>query len=152
MNFTEPYIRLPAVIIVRKEIGGELAIPDLAGQRLVTIKNYASEKYVAESYPDLERVSVPDIETGLRMVSFGLADAIVAANASAIYYIEKEGLTNLRVAGESGFEWRLRFAARNDWPELTGILPKGLNSISEDKKREIYRRWISLGGTGWVLT
>ncbi|MET0024675.1 MAG: diguanylate cyclase [Sedimenticola sp.] len=152
MNFTEPYIRLPAVIIVRKEAGGELRVPDLAGKRLVTITNYASEQYIAENYPEIERLSVPDIETGLRMVSFGLADAIVATNASAIYYIEKEGLTNLRVAGESGFEWNLRFAARNDWPLLVGIIQKGLDSISKDKKREIYRRWISLGGSGWEVT
>ncbi|MES9872817.1 MAG: diguanylate cyclase [Candidatus Sedimenticola sp. 6PFRAG7] len=152
MNFTEPYIRLPAVIIVRREIAGELTMPDLDGKRLVTIKNYASEQYVQEHYPNLELVSVPDIETGLRMVSFGLADAIVATNASAIYYIEKEGLTNLRVAGESGFEWHLRFAARNDWPELVGILQKGLDSISEEKQREIYRRWISLGGSQWAFT
>ncbi len=150
MNFTEPYIRLPAVIIVRKEITGSLKMEELKGHKVVVIQGYASQQYIEKNYPELTLIAVPDIETGLRMVSFGLADSIVATNASAIYYIEKEGLTNLRVAGESGFEWQLRFAVRNDWPELISIIQKGLNNISEDKKREIYRRWISLGSSGWV--
>ncbi|MEJ1298783.1 MAG: diguanylate cyclase [Candidatus Sedimenticola sp. (ex Thyasira tokunagai)] len=150
MNFTEPYIRLPAVIIVHKEVEGTLKMEELVGKKVVVIQGYASQKHIEQNFPELQLIAVPDIETGLRMVSFGAADSIVATNASAIYYIEKEGLTNLRVAGESGFEWRLRFAARNDWPQLISIIQKGLNSISEDKKREIYRRWISLGSSGWV--
>ncbi|MEW8015009.1 MAG: diguanylate cyclase [Candidatus Sedimenticola endophacoides] len=149
MNFTRPYIRLPAVIIVRREIKGELTMPQLVGKRVVVIENYATQRYVQENYPDLQLITVPDIETGLRMVSFGIADAIVATNASAIYYIEKNGLTNLRVAGESGYEWQLRFAASRAMPELISILQKGLDSISEEKKREIYRRWISLEAPAW---
>jgi diguanylate cyclase (GGDEF)-like protein/PAS domain S-box-containing protein len=148
MRFTEPYIRLPAVIIVRDEMRGSLEMPDLKGRQVVVIKDYATHRYIEENFPELDLVPVPDIETGLRMVSFGAADAIVATNASAIYYIEKNGLTNLRVAGESGYEWHLRFAVRSDWPELASIIQKGLDSIPEDKKREIYRRWVSLKG-GW---
>jgi len=149
MNFSRPYIRLPAVIIVRREIEADLTLDEMAGKQIAAIRNYASHKYLEENYPDLSLITVPDILTGLRMVSFGVADATVATNAAAIYYIEKHGLTNLRVAGESGFEWRLRFASRNDWPELAGILQEGLDSISEEEKRDIYRKWISLQMTGW---
>ncbi len=149
MNFTRPYIRLPAVIIVRKEVKGVLSMEQLEGMKVVVIESYATQKYIQENYPQLQLIGVPDIETGLRMVSFGIADTIVATNASAIYYIEKNGLTNLRVAGESGYEWNLRFAARKEWPELISILQKGLDSISEDRKREIYRRWISLEAPAW---
>ncbi|MEJ1401919.1 MAG: transporter substrate-binding domain-containing protein, partial [Candidatus Sedimenticola sp. (ex Thyasira tokunagai)] len=96
MNFTESYIRLPAVIIVRKEVEGTLKMEELAGKKVVVIQGYASQKYIEQNFPELQLIAVPDIETGLRMVSFGAADSIVATNASAIYYIEKEGLTNLR--------------------------------------------------------
>jgi two-component system, NarL family, sensor histidine kinase EvgS len=149
MNFSRPYIRLPAVIIVRKEVEADLTLGEMAGKKIAAIRDYASHKYIEESFPDVGLITVPDILTGLRMVSFGAADAIVATNAAAIYYIEKQGFTNLRVAGESGFEWRLRFAARNDWPVLAGILQKGLDAISEEEKRAIYRKWISLQMTGW---
>ncbi|MDM8546884.1 diguanylate cyclase [Candidatus Venteria ishoeyi] len=152
MRFTKPYIHLPAVIIVRKEITDLLNMPDLKGKRVVVIQNYATQAYIQENYPFLKLIPVPDIETGLRMVSFGSADAIVVTNASAIYYIEKNGLTNLRVAGESGFEWQLRFAVRSDWPELAAILQKSLDAIPEHKKQEIFRRWISLKAPEWKLS
>ena len=149
MDFTRPYIRLPAVIIVRKEVEGDLTLDAMGGWQIAAIRNYASHKYLEENFPELSLITVPDILSGLRMVSFGAADAIVATNAAAIYYIEKNGFTNLRVAGESGFEWHLRFAARNDWPLLAGILQKGLDSITWEEKRAIYRNWISLQANSW---
>ena len=152
MNFTRPYIRLPAVIVVRKDIDGPLNMRDLGGHKVVLIKGYASSEYVKANYPDLDILEVPDLETGLRMVSYGLSDAIIATNAAALFYIERDGLTNLRVAGESGFAWQLRFAVRKDWPELASIIQKGLDSISDDEMRTIFRRWINLGYEGQIIT
>ncbi len=152
MNFSRPYINLPAVIIVRKEVSGGVALDDLVGKTVVVIKNYKTTDYLRERLPQLNTIEVPDAVSGLRLVSFGVADAIVVNNAVSIYYIEKEGLTNLRAAGESGFEWKLHFAARNDHPELVSILQKGLDSISEEEKREIYRRWINLDYPDWLLS
>lgn len=143
MKFTRPYIRLPAVIIVRNEFVGE-GIEALEGKKVVGIDNYASYEHLQEKYPQLDTLAVPDIETGLRMVSYGSADAIVASNAAAIYYIEKNGLTNLKVVGESGFEWNLRFAVRDDWAPLLSIMQKGLDGITAQQKRDIYRYWINL--------
>ncbi|MBM6550755.1 diguanylate cyclase [Marinomonas ostreistagni] len=143
MQFTRPYIRLPAVIIVRNEFVGE-GIEALEGKQVVGIDNYASYEHLQEHYPQLNTMAVPDIETGLRMVSYGSADAIVASNAAAIYYIERNGLTNLKVIGESGFEWNLRFAVRDDWAPLLSIMQKGLDGITAQQKRDIYRYWINL--------
>lgn len=152
MQFTRPYIRLPAVIIVRSEFVGE-GIEALEGKKVVGIDNYASYEHLQEKYPQLETLAVPDIETGLRMVSYGSADAIVASNAAAIYYIEKNGLTNLKVIGESGFEWNLRFAVRDDWAPLLSIMQKGLDGITAQQKRDIYRYWINLDSSdGWAFT
>jgi diguanylate cyclase (GGDEF)-like protein/PAS domain S-box-containing protein len=152
MEFTEPYITLPAVIIVRKEMSGNLTMEDLRDKKVVLIENYASQDYVRENYPYLNTLSVPDIKTGLQMVSFGVADAIIATNASAIYYIEKYGLSNLRVCGESGYEWHLCFAVRSDWPLLHSIIQKALDDIPEEKEKEIFRHWISLEAPGFRLT
>ncbi|WP_137170130.1 diguanylate cyclase [Marinomonas sp. FW-1] len=146
MQFTRPYIRLPAVIIVRNEFVGE-GIAALEGKKVAGIRDYASYEHLQEHYPQLDTIAVPDVETGLRMVSYGSADAIVASNAAAIYYIEKNGLTNLKVIGESGFEWNLRFAVRDDWAPLLSIMQKGLDSITAQQKRDIYRYWINLDST-----
>jgi PAS domain S-box-containing protein len=62
--------------------------------------------------------------------------------ATTTYYIEKEGITNLRIAGESGYFYRMGFCSRKDWPELNRILEKGLAGISADEQKAIYQKWI----------
>ena len=73
-----------------------------------------------------------------------MVDAMIANIALATYYIEKDGITNLRTAGESGYVYKWGFASRNDWPELNQILQKGINLIDESEKIEINRKWVGL--------
>ena len=154
MNFTRSYLTLPAVIIVRRELEGTYTLGELEGSRVAVIRGYASADFVRENYPQLELVQVPSIETGLQQVSFGSVDAVVANVAAASFYIERAGLANLRVAGESGFVWELAMAVRNDWPEAPDILQKALDSIDPGERRQIYRRWIALESTpdSWTLS
>jgi PAS domain S-box-containing protein len=65
--------------------------------------------------------------------------------ATASYYIAKLGITNLRVAAETGYFARLALASRKDWPELNAILQKGVSAIGPDEKQVILTRWIKLG-------
>ena len=78
------------------------------------------------NYPDLKLDPVPDIKSGLNKVSFSMIDAMVVNIAMASFYIEKEGLANLRVAGESDFTYRWALAVRKGWPEFKSILDKAL--------------------------
>ena len=154
MDFSAPYIRLPAIIIVRREVAGDLDLEALGGLRVAVVEGYATHDFLREKAPELELTLVPNIRTGLERVSFGSADAMVANVAAASYYIERGGLTNLRAAGESGFEWLLSVGTRNDWPLLGGILQKALDDIGAEDRREIYRRWIALDatrGTRWPV-
>jgi sigma-B regulation protein RsbU (phosphoserine phosphatase) len=142
--FSEPYLRLPSVIIVRTEQTGSLVPADLAGRRVAAVEGYAVLEYLRERVPGIDIIEVPNVEAGLQRVSFGSVDALVAGAAVASFYIEQLGLANLRVAGESGWEWQLSIGSRNDWPILHDILRKTLDSIEPGERRAIYRRWVSL--------
>lgn len=144
MSFTSPYLRLPVVIIVRNEVKGVFTLNDLEGMRVSVISGYAEHEYIAEGYPHLDIDVVPDVKTGLRKVAFGMVDAMVADLASVSYHIEKEGISNLRLAGDTGYWIRLAFATRKDWPELNAILEKGLAQIDADERDAIYQKWIRL--------
>ncbi|MHC4450771.1 MAG: response regulator, partial [Planctomycetota bacterium] len=148
MHFGTPYLTLPLVIIVRDDVTGSLSLADLSGKRVAVVSGYVSHSYVSDKNPDISIVEVPNIQTGLEKVSFGAADAFVANIGTASYYIERNAITNLRVAGESGYTWRLGLASRKDWPLLHSALEKALASIGEDERRAIYRKWISVGGAG----
>jgi len=144
LDFTEPFVELPAVIIARQQVNRELTLEKLKGMKVAVVREYALHDYIVLNYPYLDLDLVPDIQTGLRKVSFGIVDAMVANIASVSYFIEKGTITNLKVAGESGFTYKLCFAPRKDWPVMTRILNKGLASLSFDEKHKIYSKWIRL--------
>ncbi|MCG8566322.1 MAG: transporter substrate-binding domain-containing protein, partial [Desulfobacterales bacterium] len=144
LKFTKPYIELPAVIIVRQQVRRGLDLEQLNGMKVAVVNHYASHDYLIQNYPSLELDIVPDVQTGLRKVSFGMVDAMVANIATVSYYIEKGSITNLKVAGESGYNYKLSFAPIKKHFTLTGILNKGLYSISPAEKKKIYSKWIRL--------
>ncbi|GEM_PF-2131647 len=140
--FSRPFLEFPVVIIAREKVKGPLTLEKLAGMKVSVVSEYAAHNFIAYNHPKLNLDLVPGVATGLRKVSFGLSDAFVENLATATYYIEKEGITNLRIAGESGYFYRMGFCSRKDWPELNRILDKGLAVISADEKKAIYKKWI----------
>jgi len=155
LTFPDPYIYFPSVIVVKDHISEDYTLTDLKNKKVVVVNNYATHRYMEKNYPGYNLVVVTDIPSGLRMVSIGSADAMIVTNAVASYYIEKTGISNLRVAGvlnESDLDLHLGFAVRKDWPELKSIIQKSLDSIDEKTKKEIFRKWISLKSSGFKLT
>ena len=133
--FTKPFLDFPVVIITREKVKGPLTLENMNGMKVSVVSEYAAHNFIAYNYPKLHLDLVPDVQTGLRKVAFGLSDAFVENLATATYYIEKEGITNLRIAGESGYFYRMGFCTRKDWPELNRILDKGLAEISRRREK-----------------
>ena len=52
-----------------------------------------------QRYPEMAFDPVPDPLTGLKKVSFGMADAMVINVALASHLMEKAGISNLHMAG-----------------------------------------------------
>ena len=144
MMFTEPFIELPAVILVRKQMETTLTMGDLKTMKVAVISGYGVHDHLITNFPKIELEIVPDISMGLKKVSFGKVDAMIANIGLATYYIQEDGINNLRVAGTSGYVYHWGFASRNDWPQLNKILQKGINMIDEQEKLDVYRKWVGL--------
>jgi PAS domain S-box-containing protein len=144
MLFTKPYLTLPAVILVRTENPEMLTLGNLRDKSVAVVQGYATQEYIETYYPDIDLVPVPDTQTGLNKLSFGAVDAMVSNVATATYYIRKEGILNLRVAGNTGYNWKVTLMSRKDWPQLNSILDKGLMSITPEQRQEIYNNWVYL--------
>ena len=144
MNFTQPFLKLPAVILVRKNVTENLSLNTLQGMKVAVVSGYGIHDHILNQYPDIQLDVVPDIQTGLKKVSVGLVDAMVTNIALATTYIEQAGITNLRIAGESGYQYSWALASRNDWPELNRILDKALAKITSRERKTIHAKWITL--------
>jgi PAS domain S-box-containing protein len=142
--FTKPYLEFPAVIITQDSFKGPLNLRNMAGKKLSVKAGYGARYYVVTNYPNVQVDVVPDIHTGLRKVSFGAREALLENLLTASYYMEKEVITNLRIAGEAEYMYRMAFAVRSDWPMLQKILNKGLDQVSSNEREVIYNKWVPL--------
>jgi len=152
LSFTRPYLELPASIIINDDTHGISSMADLSGKRVAVVKNYASHDFLERMHPELNLLPVADVSNGLYAVSYGEVDAFIANVATASFYIEKLAIQNLRVAGESGFTYKLGVASRNDWPILNRLLQKSVASISNEERQSIYRKWVGLKPEAWKPT
>jgi len=143
LSFTEPFIRVPNVIVVRKERTGQMREGDLKGLKVSLVKSYAVTEQLTKTEPYFELDLVPDDLTGLFNVSFGRSDATVIDLATASYLIAQKGITNLRVAGETGADIQLAMGVPSTETTLHGIIQKGLDSISEAERQNIRTQWIN---------
>jgi len=155
LNFSRPDLKFPYVIITRHENQQKLDLHKLEGKKVAVVAQYAIHEFRESDHPELNLVPVVDYSEGLRGVSFGTYDVFVANLASIAYYIDREGSSNLHVAGESGYFINLSIVTRKDLPELIPILDKGLNMISEQERSEIFNKRIKLVGPSihwWQLS
>jgi len=143
--FSEPYLTYPLVIITREDapiLGG---VKDLKGKRFAVVKHLVVFSKIQNDYPNLHLnyVFTSKVAENLEAVSLGQADACIINLAVASYYIQKKGLTNLRIAAP--VHWKgtqLAMGVRKDWPILQQIIKKTLASISQAEKDRISQRWI----------
>ena len=146
LTFTDAFIAVPNVILVRKDRSGSMRENSLSGLTVSLIRNYAVTEYLDKKGLGLIPNLVSDDLTALLNVAFGRSDATVIDLATASYLISQKSITNLRVAGEIAFSIRLAIGTPINEPVLHGILQKGLAAISDVERQEIHNRWINTSG------
>ena len=130
------------MIITRARAEEPVTLEDLTSMKVSIVEGYVWQEFLEKDFPGIRLDLTPDLRTCLNKVALGLSDATVVTLPVALYYIEKEGVTNLKVAGETGYFTRLSFASRSDWPELGAIVRKALDGIPPERKQQILSRWI----------
>lgn len=144
MYWSKPYLSLDTTIIVKKSRQGRLELKQMAGMRIGVPKAYAIGEFIRENYPDLLMVDVKNSSDGINKVSFGEIDAMVTEVPNALYLIETENITNLRLAGVTGFQLHHSVGIRKDWPILARIVEKALAGISVEEHQGIRSKWVRL--------
>jgi signal transduction histidine kinase len=144
MLFTGAYLSLPAVIFSAADVaylGGPSA---LAGKSVAVVRDEAVYPWLEQEWPDVKLIPVADTVDGLKKVAGGEAFAFIGNLVTTSYYIGQSGLTQIKVAGETSFTYRLAMGVRGDWPILARILQKALDTIPASERNAIYNEWISI--------
>lgn len=144
MVFTRPSFNEPLVIATNAK---ELFIKNTSdiGDRQVGI---ASGSPLAEQlrlrYPNIRIVDVSDARDGLGRVRKGELWGYVDAMAGIGYILQKYSMLDLKIAGSLEFDVGRSIGTRNDEPLLASIMQKAEDSISDEERRAIVNKWISV--------
>ncbi len=154
LNFTQPYLSFPMVILTHKNAPLISGIEGLAGKRVALIKGYITEELVAANHPELQPVRFENIHQALKALSEREVDAYIDNIPAITYAIQKLGLEDLRVAAPTPYSFDLAFGIRKDWNELVGILDKLIDTIPQTEKRAVTQSWLNFRvetKTDWQL-
>jgi len=141
-HFTSAYIEFPVGIITRNDGAFFWSDYDLLGRTVAGPRNYATMSELAREYPDVKLLYTDDMGQALEQVTNGKADAVITNLANASFLIKTRGLTNLKIGGIMPQRFELRYAVRQDWPELIAILDKGIASLTRADLQALNHRWI----------
>lgn len=154
MDFTKPYLSFPLVVVTNLD---ELFISDItkvANKQIGIVKSYAFGKILRERYPHMLLVDVENVKDGLEKVKDGKLYGFIDALATTGYYIQKDYIGQLKIAGKFDETWDLGIGTRSDEPILKGIFDKAIDLVPLTQKQEILNKWISVNfdrGTNYTL-
>ena len=139
--FTKPYLDFPVYLIAQDTAPIKFSLENSQQQVISVVGHYAVYEYMKEKYPAVKIDKVDDTCIGLQHVAFGQSAGLLADLPVANWCAKKYNLKNLKIAHAIGFHYALSVASRKDWPELSSILAKGLATVSQQERDEIYLRW-----------
>lgn len=144
LTFTDPYLTLPLVIVTNIEELFISKIDEVKNRKVGIVKGAAYYEILKKRYPQLNLVEVPSIKDGLEMVKNSELYGFIDTLATTGYYIQKEYIGQLKIAGKLNENWRYGIGVRDDEPILKDIFNKAISTISQTKHQEIFNKWISV--------
>lgn len=144
-SFTTPYITYPYAIITHIKDAQINSLESLSGKRVSVENNFYTHLTLQSQYPEINLVIEKTSENAILAVAQGKADAYIGVQPVASYFIDKNVISNLRVSGLAQLKRvGISMATRYDNPVLAQLLQKGLDSITQDERISIQRKWIHI--------
>ncbi|MCK5386438.1 MAG: transporter substrate-binding domain-containing protein [Gammaproteobacteria bacterium] len=144
LTFTKPYISYPIVLFAHKDVDYIANMSVLNGQRVTVIEGSALHDILKNNHPEFEIIPTKNARVGLLAIKKGKASAFIGNLPTASRVMSREGITDLKVAGETPYRYDLTIGINKNMPILASLLQKALDSIPEEKHNEIYQKWMSV--------
>lgn len=146
LDFSNKYIGAEIVIIANnKETNYINSFNTITDKNIATVKDYSVIEEIKRDFPEIKNIKEYDSPLdGLRDLSNSRIDYFIMDIPSFEFYSKKYSLSNLKIAGPSGYSYKCGFGVKENSEELVSILNKLLNNVASSKKDEVYRKWIQI--------
>lgn len=143
-DFVGPFSRVPTAIVMRDDDSSLITDTREIGVRKVALlKAHFLIPELRARHPGIQVVELDRQDQVLSAVAEGAADVALGNVKVVNELLERRFGGKLRITGTvSGGDSELYFGVRRDQPELTQILRKGLDAVSETEASTIAQRWL----------
>lgn len=143
--FTAPLFSDPNVFITREEHPFISDPATLENESIVFPEGTAMEGMIRERYPNLEIMLTKSEDEAVEMVSARRSSMTMRSLIVAAYVIRKNGLFNLKIAGQLPMYMNhLRIGVRKSEVLLRSILDKGVQTITPQEKGRVANQHVAI--------
>lgn len=152
LAYSQPYLHLPEVFVIRQNQPPLLQPSEASGWRLVTAATPPTPTRLRKLAPGSSVTTVPGALMGMRQVQEGEADAYVGNLAVVGVLLRDRFLFDLKIGGASGAVSALGFAVSESQQWLLPIINRFLQAMPAEQGRDIVKSWLSVSyahGEDW---
>ena len=137
---TNPILKFPYAIYVRKDNKNIEQIEDLNGKKVAVFGRGQLVNLLAKDFPKINLRKIDIIEEAFNDMDIKNSDAYIGNEMVVDYEANLQGISFLKKVGYAPIETELTMAVRNDWPILQSILNKSFIAL-EPEKNIILNNW-----------
>ncbi len=142
-TLTKPYLHTQYYFYVRSDAPLVVnTLSTLAGQRIGILEGNRHLRSLLQQHPAILASEFKDNQAMIAALQNGQVDQLLAEN-SLEWWRKANASTTFKIGGMlEGQDKDISMAVRNDWPELTAILNKAINSISPEEHARLRSLWL----------
>lgn len=146
LTFTEPLLVDPNVFVTREEHSFIADLSQLGDEKLVLPAGTSVEERIRARYPELRILIVPTEAEVFRAVQQREADLALRSLTVAAYTLRREGLFNLKIAGQApeDFTNYLRMGVLKQEPMLRDLFDRAIATISARERQVIVNQHVNI--------
>ncbi|MFY9090229.1 transporter substrate-binding domain-containing protein [Arcobacter aquimarinus] len=139
--FSKEYANFPISIVTKKDENFIENISSIKNKKIAIGNNFTAHNVLKNNYPEIALIPVKSVKEGLELVSKNKVYAFIDIKPVLLYNISKYDFDDLKVSGNTGLNFSLKFMIRDDYPILESILNKAISSVSYNELNTIINKW-----------
>ena len=140
--FSKRYDSFPIAIATTKDEKFIAKVSFLEGRKVAVGKEYSAYYLLKAKYKDINFVLVENTKEALNLVEEKKVFAAIDILPALQYNVNNHNSNDLKIAGTTDINFDLQIMVRDDYKPLMAILNKAIDSITQQERNEIYKKWL----------
>jgi len=142
MNFSSSFINMSLVITTKSDTFFINSLQNIKSKTIAIVDNYAYKLILKKDHPKVKIVYVSNVYEGLKKVQDEEVYAYVDTLEATSEQLRTNSFSDLKISGKIQEEVSLSFGVYKGAYVLFDILEKGLATLSNEDKKEVYDDWV----------